>query len=156
MGLSSAGPNGGYTASGTSTVSSTSSVTFPALTGAATRNFRTQFLFKKFANRCSNGIGDVAWQVRPVSFAGGTSTPSAIAPTATHCTPYQAGAIFNTSNATAQTSASGASLAADVGINFTSQSGYNSATDLTFAFAQAHSLCGTNANPPLAARLVAK
>lgn len=159
VGASVSGKKGTFSASGTTTVTSSSSVTMAPVTGATGKLFRTQYVFKKYAYRCSNGIGDVKFQVRATSFAGGASSLTTTSiPTATYCTSYEAGSSFDTrtTNASAQKWSAGASVASDIGINLSSQSGYTTAVALKFVFTKAHKLCGTNAAPPAAARLVAK
>jgi hypothetical protein len=158
VGVSVSGKKGTFSASGTTTVTSSASIRMAPVTGVASKVFRTMFVFKKFAYRCTAGIGDVKYEVRATSFAGGTSSLTTTTPTARHCTDYEANSDFDTiaTNATAETWSAGASLASDIGINLSSQSGFTSSVALRFHFAKAGRLCGTNADPPQAARLVAK
>lgn len=154
------GTAGSFTASGSSTVTADVAIGFPAVTGVTGRQWRTQFVFAKFGQRCA---GDPAgkyrrYLVRAVDLAGGTQSIVASIPAtpAAYCTPYEAGSHFETTKAKAQTWSSGATLGSDIGINLTSQSGFNAKTKLRYDFTANRKLCGTNAIPSKAARLVSK
>jgi hypothetical protein len=158
VGVSASGAYGSFKVSGTSKVSSNVEIGFPSVTGVTGRQWKTQFIFAKFGYRCAvDPAGKYRkYVVKAVEFAGGTQAVVASIPAASHCTQYLAGSYYSTASQKAVTWSSGAGLGSDIGISLTSQTGFDSKTKLRFDFASKKKLCGTNALPPTAARLVAK
>lgn len=156
VGVSASGGKGTFSASGTSSVSSTVTIGMPAVSGIAGRLWKTQFVFTKYGYNCAGGPV-TQYMVKATSFAGGsTYSATSGAPSATYCTTYASGSHYTKDSAAAQNFSAGAALAGDLGINLSAQTGFSTNTSLNYTFAATKQLCGTNAYPPSASRLVAK
>lgn len=158
VGVSVKGTVGSFTANGTSTVAAKVTIGFPPVTGVTGRQWKTQFRFAKYGFRC---VGDAAgkyrrYMVKAIQFVGGVQAVTQSIPAATHCVPYPANTYWESSSEKAVTWSTGAAVASDIGINLSSQSGFNTKTKLRFDFAAAKQLCGTNDTPNFASRVVAK
>ena len=157
-GVSVSGAVGSFKASGSSKVSSTVGIGFPPISGNASAQWRTEFIFAKFGYRC---VGDPAGKYRKyvvsaVEFVGGTQLLTQATPTATHCVPYAAKSDYFSSSQKAITWTKGATVSSDIGVNLSSQTGFDTKTKLWIHVDVARHICGTNANPNAAARVVVK
>jgi hypothetical protein len=161
VGFSASGDYGSYEAGGTSTVSSSTEVNFPTQGQNRRTVFRTTFGWKLFELSCfAYPYGpwtSAGFEARAVEFQGGTQQyTAASAPSATYCTSYLAGSSFSKDTATAIQFSNGAKIGAFIGIDLSTRTGFNTNTKIRFTFINAGRLCGTNAYPPQAARVVAK
>ncbi|NQX16603.1 hypothetical protein [Rathayibacter sp. VKM Ac-2857] len=155
VGVSQSGNAGTWSASGTNSVSSSSSVGMPTVSGASGRLWKTQFNYGKFGYACA-GSGYQNYQTKATSFAGGSTWSTAASPpSATYCVTQAAGSSFTKNSTSATTFSAGAAVG--LGINMSAQTGFSTSTALTFSFSATHKLCGSNAYPGNSpARLVAK
>jgi len=140
-------PSGSWGASGSVSVSraSSTSTTWPSLTGTGGRAFKTQFQYKVFKTVCT-GTGEQSRSLRPVAHVGGTSTSTASV-SASYCTSYMSGSTFTRSSSTAQTISGGADVSAYVGFDLSAKTGYSTTSKVTIKFTAAKSLCGSQGYP---------
>lgn len=148
VGISASGRVGTFKVSGTSVVTSSSTITFPSVSGTGgKRIWRTQFVFAKYKRDCVGTSYDMT-KVSAVKPAGGASytTPS-VAPTtlSENCAVFLANSTFTKSSTRASTYS--ASLAADIGIDLTSTTGYSATAKVKFTFTSGKRLCGTKGLP---------
>src|SRR5690606_10755959 len=128
---------GSFSASGTISMSSTSTVTFAGGTGG--REYKTYYVYGKYAQYCYP-IGDTydpsdiyAYKVHATSYAGGSAISGTSAPTATYCVGLANGSTFTKSSTNATTFAGVAKLSGDIGIDLTARTGYTSTTKVSFS-----------------------
>jgi len=153
VGVSSSGAWGSYRASGTSSVSASGTINYPATSGR--QHDYTEFNYDKYLVGCA---GTNKCEVRATHWVGGghTYVPPA-APTATHCVLHGAGEIFTLERTSAYNFSTGADVSSAIGIDLSAQTGYTASAKVTFRFAATRHLCGTNGDPGAApSRLVAK
>jgi hypothetical protein len=140
--------SGGFSASGTYSISSTSEEDFPTQTGHVSTRYRTEFVYGLFAVECAPD------QTQPTSFAGGATTKSATAPAAGFCVSFQAGSTFIKDTTSAYNFTGGVDISGDIGINLSAQTGYDSSAELRYKFSITRLLCGTDADPGGAAQRI--
>ncbi|MGG5751104.1 hypothetical protein ACQ3I4_00545 [Zafaria sp. Z1313] len=143
VGVSLTGNAGTYSASGTSTLTSSSVIDFPT-TGANTKKLHyTQFVFARFRENCGSILG-TKMKVRAVRLAGGTYSPNASANlTGGKCVTYNGGKHTNQSSA-AVTWSNGAKTAGIIGIDLSVRTGFSSAAKTVFDFKSVRrQFCGT-------------
>ena len=148
VGISASGIAGTFTASGTSSVSSTATVTFPSTNGF--KVWKTQFVYGKYNTLCIVGafVVDDYYTAVADSYAGGTSVQTVTGyPTANYCNSYVSGSSFTKSTTAAYTSSVGAATSSLLGVNLSATTGYSSAAKLTFTSTAARSICGTTGYP---------
>ncbi|MEJ1092252.1 hypothetical protein [Microbacterium istanbulense] len=140
-------PSGSWGASGSVSVNraSSTSTTWPALTGSGGRAFKTQFQYKIIKTVCT-GVGEQSRSLRAVAHVGGTSTSTASV-SASYCTSYVSGSTFTRSSSTAQTISGGADVSAYVGFDLSAKTGYSTTSKVTIKFTAAKSLCGSQGYP---------
>jgi len=153
VGYSISGSAGSFSASGTLSRSSTSTVSFGSRTGSNV--YATYFSYGKYGEYCypvgssysSSAI--YAYEVHASSYAGGSSVTASTAPSATYCVSLATGTSFSKSTTSAYTFASGASLSSSIGINLSSKTGYTSTTSLKYtnSSGSTKNLCGTSGLP---------
>ncbi|CCH77040.1 hypothetical protein BN12_160015 [Nostocoides japonicum T1-X7] len=154
IGVSTSGSYGSFKASGSTTVSSNSSVNFPAYTGL--QHDYTQFDYGKYGLSC-DGIY-LNYKVQARYWAGGASVyhPSS-APTANYCVSQVSGSSFTKSSSTAYTFSTGADVSGAIGIDLSTRTGYTPAAKVTYSFTSTRRLCGTSGAPTATpSRLVTK
>lgn len=158
IGVSASGASGTFSLSGSNSVSSTLAISMPPISGLGGRLWKTQFVYSKFGYACPPTPGYQSYQVRATSFAGGSTYSSALSsPSASYCTPQNAGSIVNVTTSNAYTFSGGAGLSGSIGINLSSKTGFTSTAKLKFTFSSAGKLCGTTGYPGgTPSRLVAK
>lgn len=147
IGVSNTGAYGSFSLSGSTTVSSNASVTFPAITTATSKFYRTNFNYSKLA--CSYGTANpvIKYEMRAISYAAGSASAAATAPSATACIDNLAGTTFVKSSSTATSFSAGAKTASAIGIDLLSRTGYTTATTVTIKFTAKKKLCGHQGLP---------
>jgi hypothetical protein len=154
VGYSVSGAYGSWSQSGTSSATQNFAVDFPTQTTNRNTVFESNFGWQKTRFTCA---GQQSYNLRQVEFQGGsTYYTAASAPTANYCTSYVGGTGVTKDTANAITFSNGAKLGSVVGIDLSSKTGFNSSTKISFTFATTGLLCGTDAYPPSASRVVAK
>jgi hypothetical protein len=139
--VSSSGSYGSWSGSGTYSISSTSSESFPAFSGATSHRYRTEFVYEKYLVECDG------FQTQPKSFAGGATTTGTSPPSAGYCVVQAAGSTFRKSSSSAYTFSGGVGITSAIGINLSAHTGYNASAELTYHFTQRRDLCGTSGYP---------
>jgi hypothetical protein len=124
VGVSSSGADGTWSQSGTHSVSSDSSESFPTFSGATSKQDRTEFVYKEFRVECG-GL-----QTQATSFAGGATTAATSPPSAGFCVTQAVGTTFTKHSTSAYTFTGGVSLSGPLGINLSVQTGYSSRAEL--------------------------
>ena len=144
--VSGSGTFGTWSASGTHSISTNASETFPTFRNVTSHRYRTVFVYDEFRIECG-GL-----QAQATSWAAGATTLGATPPAATHCVTQQAGSTFVKDSTSAYTFSGGVAMSGAIGVNLSAHTGYSTTAELRFAFSQTRSLCGTNALPGGAAR----
>lgn len=162
VGYSISGKVGTYSANGTTSRSSTTSLDFGTRSGSY--EYSTYFRYGKYSQWCypvgqPNAKNVYAYKVKANQFDGGTTVVSSSAPSATYCTPFAANTSLTRDTSAATSWTQGASLKSIIGINLSSQTGYTSSAKLTYynTGSTNRQLCGTHGTPGSApGRIVAK
>lgn len=153
VGVSNSGNYGTFSASGTTTYSTSASV---GLThnGSGSRQLRTEFVFGKYM--CSYGTVNpvIKYEVRPSSYAGGSTYISVSTPSAVYCVNHDPGTDWALNSSVAHTFAAGVKLSSAIGIDLSSRSGYSASVKILYTFSQKRTLCGTAGNPGGVPRLI--
>jgi len=89
VGESVSGNYGTFTASGTASFSTSSETDYGATTGPRSDHYLTNFVHSLYTEYCSGIVYD--HQTRPTEWAGGATTNSTGAPTATYCLWHKTG-----------------------------------------------------------------
>lgn len=153
VGVSYGGTYGSYSSSGSTTVSSNSTITFPAVGANTKRIHRTAFNIGKFRIYCESGSGtpiSTRYQVRAYQVAGGNydyiPANSLTAPSS-NCEYYNpdGGQSLDSTRATNWTN--GLSLKSQIGIDLSVTSGYSGTVKQVWKFTSRRALCGTNGSP---------
>lgn len=146
--VSESGKYGSWDASGSSSKSTSSSVSYPAYgTGYWAR--KTQFHYGTYRVGCyyTAGMGVVYsqwYETRPIKWAGGaTSYKSTSYPSATYCVTHEAGSSFTRQSSSAVTWSNGVALGGAIGIDLSSHTGYTSDAASKFNFNSRGRMCGT-------------
>lgn len=154
VGVSATGTYGSWSASGTNSASSTTTIDYPTQSVNRLTVFRTNFGWQKWETQCA---GQSTFAARAFQFQGGTSQyTAASAPSATYCTNYLDNSIFTKDSATAITFSNGAKIGVYIGLDLSTRTGFTTSTKIKFTFVNAGKLCGSNGYPPQAARVVGK
>ena len=158
VGVSSTGAYGSFSASGTHTRSSTTTVSFASATG--NRHDYTYFAWGKYRTQCGGLI--TGYEARTRAYAGGgTSWDGPAAPAASYCVNLGGGVttVTATANNRAYTAGGGADVSSAIGINLSTQTGYDLSGRVTYKnnTTGLKHLCGTSGYPGNApGRLVGK
>jgi hypothetical protein len=157
VGYSVSGSFGSWSQRGTASTSSTYTENFPWQYQWTNRDMRTHFGWKKYKLECWERGTYWSWhETRPYQFQGGQVMRGRAAPSATYCVGYSAGGGMTRSSGAAYTFRTGVKISAVLGIDLSTRTGWNTNTQLTYEFLASGRLCGTNAYPGAAKRLVAK
>jgi hypothetical protein len=142
VGISYSGESAGFSASGTVSVSTSSSQGFPTQSGAAKNHWESYFEVGEWVTACSTGG---YYTVKAYQWNGGDaiSHPSG-APGATHCVPELNGSTFTQNTTRASTFAVGFNV---YGFNAQSTTGYDGSAEISFHYTQNAQLCGTVNDP---------
>lgn len=158
IGVSTTGAFGSFTVSGSLTGSSGAGLDF-AERGANNRTtYQTTWQYRKIDiwqgyYTCSHWryeVRAVAWQGGMLSWTPGST------PTATNCSPIEAGGTPYKYQGTAATFSAGAKLSGQIGNNLSAQTGFTTKVSFRFPFTAAGRLCGSNTTWMTAARVVGK
>jgi hypothetical protein len=159
VGFSASGSYGSFSQSGTASASSSYQLTFPNWGPNNSWYHLTKWQYKLYEVYFYDGVQCTYWgyEVRPSAWQGDATwwalgTP----PTAESCAQYFAGAGAEKVTNAAQTWNNGVDLQGPIGASLSSKTGWFASSKITFQFSQDGRLCGTNAYPPDAARVVAK
>jgi len=159
VGFSVSGNYGSYSQSGTSSASSSFTLTYPNWGPNNSYYHLTSWQYKKYEVWLWNGSYCYFWgyEVRPTAFQGsGTYWALGSPPTADICANYNPGMGVEKVTNAAQTWTNGVDLQAFVGLSVSSKTGWFDQSKISFYFSNYGRLCGTNAYPPDAARVVGK
>jgi hypothetical protein len=140
---------------GTFSVSSSSGEDFRNYHGHTGHLYKTDFRYGKYRWICDvtqNGIPKQvpgAWQVQANDYAGGaTASRLRKSPDAKLCVPQMADSTFHRSSSKASTFTVGASLSDDIGIDLSSQTGYDHDTSLAYTVgSEPIMICGLHGYP---------
>jgi hypothetical protein len=141
VGFSSTGNNGSRSESGTATVSTSGSESWPAEVGAKSTLYKTLFKYWKFLVVC------YGLQVNPTEWAAGTARGHEGEPPASYCVPQIPGTTFTKTKTAAWEFSAGVSTSPVIGINLSAQTGYDHQASLSYHFPQRRWLCGRNDDP---------
>lgn len=149
VGMSTSAGHLGESASGTKSWSSDATQTFPTLSGATSGYYSTEFTYGQYFIICAADTGTtVSWyQDQVAGWAGGTKLQYPSAPSATYCVSELNGSTFTRTSSKAITWTNGVNIAAEIGINLSSVTGYSSSASISFHFTANHHLCGTGGYP---------
>jgi len=152
-GFSFTGTKGSFSASGTISRSSTSTVGFPSYSSPTQKYMDTQFTFALW--RLFAGDGTWYYNVRPHQFAGGARTRDTAMPSDTNWkNHYVAGTYFTKDTNSAKTWSNGAKTSGIIGIDLSAKCGYSASAKIKFTFNSAGYLYGENNYAPITDGLV--
>lgn len=149
VGVSSSGSYGSFKSSGTNSKSSTGSQGYAARAGKGYWGYRTLFKVSKFRYYCAypGAAGVSFYETRSTGWASGATTAiwgSSQLPSATKCTPQEAGADFTKSTSTAITWSNGLDTSGVIGLDLSARTGYETDAKIFFDFPTVDQrLCGT-------------
>lgn len=151
VGVSSTGNYGTFSASGTSSMTTTSTIGFATNTGGA-KAHRVYLVPKKYKIYCESNSGvpiSQKYELRPASYTGGASTvASTTFSTNAYCTPIGKGINSTLDSSTATTMTLGYKVSTIIGIDLSAQSGCNSKTKITLnPGTSAGQICGEKGYP---------
>ncbi|RYF55047.1 MAG: hypothetical protein EOO27_22100 [Comamonadaceae bacterium] len=151
VGVSATGAYGSFSASGTVTLTSSVTITYPKTTTGA-RAHHAYLVPKKYKIYCESNAGvpiSTKYEVRPSNYTGGSSTTSATTfATNRYCTPVGKKTTTTIDESTASTFSSGFKTAGVIGVDLSAQAGYTKQTSLVFkTTTSAGSLCGEKGYP---------
>ena len=152
----------GFSASGTTSVSSTASINFPMMSGTGSKLAKTQFRYGTYKTRCTvwhtsgQSYTSTTYKTRADMWVGGASLTNVSAPGATYCVSYPKTSGF-TKNKDKQVRWNGAVTIAGVGLS--AQTGWSNDGKLSVNFpSKAGKICGSGnyATQPDAYQIVVK
>jgi hypothetical protein len=149
---------GAFSAGGTQSQSSTAVGTYPSQPQNRKTYFQTTFQTKKFKVTCTGGgYTSIYYTVRTTEWqGGGSSYQVTAAPTTTYCSYQQAGMEWTKATANAVTWSNGYKLAAQIGVDLSTSTGYTTKTSVFYHWVNSGYFCGDNASWPNATRVAAK
>lgn len=155
VGFSASNQFANFSEHGTFSVSSSSGETFRNFHGRTGHLYKTEFRFGKYRWKCDVSINGIpkevwgAWQVQANDFAGGATVSTLRhSPNAKHCVPQMGGSTFHKSSTAAFTFTVGASVSDIIGIDLSSQTGYDHDAQLAYTVGSAGiMICGLNGLP---------
>ena len=157
-------PSAGFSADGTRTDNSQTTVGYPNRGTGYDIEYQTQWRTALYQQQCTGGIPKpIHWHVRENSWIGGQKLITETSPPSTAtgiCAQYLPGPGSSFQTGSAQAIKWTASLGLDMGdVSFeaTSQTGYDTNAQITYGFANAthvNYVCGTNTVPSNAWRVV--
>jgi hypothetical protein len=154
VGLSVSGSAGSFSQSGKVTVASTGSINFAEVPQNQRRVQETQWRYGKWDVSCPMVP---RFEARPHSWIGGsTYYNAAVTPAAPYCTPYLVGDRPSINQHRAIEWSNGVKIAAFIGVDLSSTTGFTTNAGQTWTFNANGKLCGTNGYPFEARTIVAK
>lgn len=148
VGVSVGGTYGSFSASGTATTSSTSTIDYATQPANSKKVFSTTYQYKKFEVWVYNGFTcqKYNYEVRPTAFDGGAGGYNAAnSPTGTNCS--YVGIVPTTltkETANAVTWSNAVKVSSVIGIDLSGRTGFNTKTKIKHVFTKKGYLCGTN------------
>lgn len=159
VGFSVNGNYGSFSQSGTASASSAYTITYPNWGADSSYYHLTTWQYKNYEVYFYDGVqcGFAGYEVRPSAFQGsgmyyGLGTP----PTADYCASYSPNIGVEKVTSATQTWSNGVDLQGVLGVSLSSKTGWFSQSKISFYFSQSGRLCGTDAYPPDASRVVGK
>ncbi|CAN7147252.1 hypothetical protein LJR045_000045 [Microbacterium sp. LjRoot45] len=152
VGISSSGAYGSFSASGTTTLTSNLTIAFGATTSGA-RTHHVYLVPKKYKVYCESNAGipiSTKYELRPASYTGGSaSSSSATFSTNAYCTPSEKNTTTTIDDSTASTMSLGFKTSTIIGVDLSSQSGFNKNTSLVLKTPAAApgKICGEKGYP---------
>ena len=144
----------GFTQSGKTSKSSTSTQGFPKVKGAVDRAYFTYFTYEAYQHHCvevQRGQVIDEWSVRiykPKSYDGGDKITKTSTIKAGNCIPEHKGGHFLKEKTRATEFSTGAKTSGAIGINLSADTGYSTDTKIDVWFPKTgHLLCGLHAMP---------
>lgn len=159
MGWSVSGSYGSFSASGTRTVSASSTIDYPTVGNNGLKVMETQFQYKKIHHDLATDYGcvDYGYSVDPTAWEGDMlSYTAAGAPTASYCSSTLAGGKTTKDAGVAVTFTNGVQIKSAIGVDLSASTGFSSASRIVLTWQRAGHLCGSNSTWPNAARIVGK
>ncbi|WP_405061706.1 hypothetical protein OG474_08655 [Kribbella sp. NBC_01505] len=151
VGISTSGKAGTFSANGTTSRSSTTTLGYGVHGGTTKRFFDTQFQFGKYQHNCYDSESGYKWTfytIRTNGFVGSTRIRKLnSAPAANHCAVLAAKTSIEKDETRAVTWSDGVELAG-MGMGFSSTTGYSTSSKLYYkATKYARQLCGLYSTP---------
>jgi hypothetical protein len=155
VGTSATGAAGSFSVSGTNSISSTGTVTFPTEWFSwGSHHFKTEFVENEYYNECINQItGQVSYTYfnRVDGWAGGSNLVSVNSISAPYCTWWHSGSSFTKDTTNAWTFSGGMSIPY-INFNASTETGYSTSASVTYSFNSGDSgggrhLCGVSSYP---------
>jgi hypothetical protein len=145
--VSATGAFGSWTLSGTQSRSSSTTVSFPTYTTAASNLMFKQWTFGKL--RCVQVTnGSIFYNVVPMDYVSGAKSSSNAAPTGSYCASFAPNTGFTKSTTNAVTWTNGVDTQGIIGLALSIKTGFSSTAKLTYTFSTQRSLCGWQDYPP--------
>lgn len=137
---------GSWSEAGTASQSSTAQVTYPTYGNGQGVYYETEFVYGLFQDEdaCSG------WDAQPTGYAGGAITSvsdQAPGTVKAHCVVQQPNSTFTKTTTLAVEWTDGLNIAAALGIDLSTQTGYSSTASVVFRFHALRDLCGTDGLP---------
>lgn len=148
LGIGTTSGGGGWRAGGTRSESTSSTTTWPAISGSTHKVYGTNFNYGEY--RYGSQKEGIFWnEARPRYHHGGAYTYSAAMPAApsANCGDYPAGGTFTKNEDLAVTWSAGVKLDSMIGIDLSSRSGYSTSVRNDFTFDTAKRVCGEFTGP---------
>lgn len=147
-GTSASGAYGTFTASGTRTVSSGTTLGFPGASNTGTANFRTEVRYGKYYGTGCSPSNVFYYKAYPSEWIGGVIVETiSTSPGATYCATVNNGGSLTQNRSTSTTVSAGVSSAGAIGINLTSQAGWTNSSALKITMRKNGSVCGVSGYP---------
>ena len=140
---------GTWSASGTMGWSSSSEESFPVHGGNLDVRYWSEFTYGLYQFDCATRGGEsVYYQTQVSDYAGGANETSPTdEPAADYCVFQEAGSHFYLNVTTSDTFSQGLNIAAVIGIDLSTQTGYSTGGEVQFWFTDSRDLCGENNYP---------
>ena len=152
VGVSAVGRSGSFSASGTNSVTTTYSTTFPTQSANKKTWMRSEFLTGRYVTTCTQQLPHRTWNTsyfKAYAWAGGALTvPTSYVPTSRDCAYYGQGATYRSDQTKASAASVGFSVADIIGINLSAQTGWSTETKLSVAWNHGSGYaCGSTGYP---------
>jgi hypothetical protein len=158
-GVSLSGPNGGFSADGSTTNTSGVTMDFPTIHGASSNDMTVYSTWDDDYLFCSNGVGGYyyQWYYTFNSVNAEDGTPGAPAVAAGKCSLEAPNVQISYTTSSQTTWSAGANVVDIIGINLSSQDGWSGSSALTYDLSAKAPICGVsnypNGNDPSAGYL---
>jgi hypothetical protein len=154
-GASASGGAATYKQSGTKSLSTTTTVTFPTQKAKHDIFFESYWKYGRYEIQAYCGyyypgaLTTLGWEVKPMDFSGGATSFKGAMGNATYCTPYMSGSTFEKENASAMAWSNGVDINTKyVDAGLSAKSGWSHKVSIKYSFARGGgSVCGSHAKP---------